>query len=231
MAPRLGRARSPPIVVASAAMAGDARSSTTRPERWICDGEPSERYPVWTARQRRRGVPLAGHPGDLEPRRHPVRRARLAGRAGPLRRLRRSASSRRANTEIIGCFGGYCYLNASVTRILGVRTPGLTPEQMDYSLWGEMEGVPPYSPMPGDDDPSKTDAIQATLGWIFSAPELTDLEADQRQMAELRAARPDFDDHVRRRAGRRGSAATHPSSAACSRSTSTSPTAPPCRSA
>ena len=97
------------------------------------------------------------------------------------------------NTEIVGCFGGYCYLNASVTRILGVRTPGLTPEQMDYSLWGEMEGVPPYQAMPGDDDPSKTDAIQATLGWIFSAPELSDLEADQRNMADLRARRPDFD--------------------------------------
>ena len=108
------------------------------------------------------------------------------------------ASSRRSDTEIIGCFGGYCYLNASVTRILGVRTPGLTPEQMDYSLWGEMPGVPPYQPMAGDDDPSKTEAIQATLGWIFSAPELTDLEADRLRMADLRANRPDFDDDVRR---------------------------------
>ena len=132
-------------------------------------------------------------------------------------------------TEIIGCFGGYCYLNASVTRILGVRTPGLTPEQMDYSLWGEMEGVPPYEAMPGDEDPSKTDAIQATLGWIFSAPELTDLEADQRRMAELRASRPSFDDLSDAELVA-CSAATRQSCAGCSRSTCTSPTAQPSRS-
>src|SRR5687768_11047174 len=29
---------------------------------------------------------------------------------------------------VLGCFGGYCYLNVSVSRILAVRTPGLTPE-------------------------------------------------------------------------------------------------------
>ena len=78
------------------------------------------------------------------------------------------------------------------TRVLGVRTPGLTPEQMDYSFWGEMPGVPPYVPADGDEDPERTEAIQATLGWIFSCPVLTDLEDDQVRMAELRAARPDF---------------------------------------
>jgi pyruvate,water dikinase len=97
------------------------------------------------------------------------------------------------NNEIVGCFGGYGYLNASVSRVLAVRIPGMTPEQMDYSLWGEMPGVPPYEAMDGDEDPSKTEAIQQTLGWVFSAPELTDLEADRLRMAELRANRPDYD--------------------------------------
>jgi phosphohistidine swiveling domain-containing protein len=97
------------------------------------------------------------------------------------------------NNEIVGCFGGYGYLNASVSRVLAVRLPGMTPEQMDYSLWGEMPGVPPYQAMEGDEDPSKTEAIQQTLGWVFSAPDLSDLEADRLKMAELRANRPDFD--------------------------------------
>ena len=109
--------------------------------------------------------------------------------------------------------------------------PASRPEQMDYSLWGEMEGVPPYPAMPGDDDPSKTEAIQATLGWIFSAPELTDLEADREAMAELRANRPDFDDDVRRETWWPGSVATLPSCGGCSPSTCTSRTAPRCRSA
>jgi pyruvate,water dikinase len=172
-------------------MAGDS-TAVDRPERWICDGEPSERYPIWTR----------GNVGEVFP--WPVTPATWSlgviqcsepGWRDALERFgafdQDEFSS--VNTEIIGCFGGYCYLNAAVTRILGVRTPGLTPEQMDYSLWGEMPGVPPYQPMEGDDDPSKTERIQATLGWIFSVPELTDLEADRLRMADLRASRPDFD--------------------------------------
>jgi pyruvate,water dikinase len=162
-----------------------------RPDRWICDGAPSERYPIWTR----------GNVGEVFP--WPVTPATWSlgviqcSEPGWRDALERFGAFDQdefspVNTEIIGCFGGYCYLNASVTRLLGVRTPGLTWEQMDYSLWGEMEGVPAYVAMPGDDDPSKTDAIQATLGWIFSVPELSDLEDDRRKMAELRADRPDF---------------------------------------
>ena len=41
------------------------------------------------------------------------------------------------NLEIVGVFGGYCYLNVSISRIFGVRVPGLTPELVDSSIWGE----------------------------------------------------------------------------------------------
>ena len=174
-------------------MAGDDTQQHDRPERWICDGEPSARYPIWTRGNVGEVFPWPVTPGHVEPRRDPVRRARLARRAGALRRLR----PRRVRAERTPRSSGASAATATSTRpspgSSASARPGLTPEQMDYSLWGEMEGVPPYEPMPGDDDPSKTEAIQATLGWIFSAPELTDLEADQRKMAELRANRPDFD--------------------------------------
>ena len=172
-------------------MAGDDGARAERPERWICDGEPSPRYPVWT-----RGNIGEVFPWPVTPATWSLGVVQCAepGWRDALARFGAFGVEEFSDerTEVIGCFGGYGYLNASVTRILGVRTPGLTPEQMDFSLWGEMAGVPPYAPMPGDDDPSKTEAIQATLGWIFSAPDLTDLEADQRRMVELRAARPDF---------------------------------------
>lgn len=162
-----------------------------RPERWICDGEPSLRYPIWTRGNIGEVFPWPVTPGTWS---LGVTRCAEPGWRDALERFGAfdPAEFSDERTEIIGCFGGYGYLNASVTRILGVRTPGLTPEQMDYSLWGEMAGVPAYDPMPGDDDPSKTEAIQATLGWIFSAPELTDLELDRQRMADLRAARPDL---------------------------------------
>jgi pyruvate,water dikinase len=93
--------------------------------------------------------------------------------------------------EILGCFGGYGYLNVSISRILGVRTPGLTPEQVDYSFWGEMAGVPPYAPLPSDESQRHASRIEETVGWIFSAPELTELVDDRRKSAQLRADRPD----------------------------------------
>ena len=163
-----------------------------RPERWICDTEPSERYPVWTRGNIGEVFPWPVTPATFS---LGVRQAAEPGWRDALVRFGAFDLDEFSpdGNDIVGCFGGYGYLNASVSRVLAVRTPGLTPEQMDYSFWGEMPGVPPYEPREGDDDPSKTAAIQQTLGWIFSAPELTDLDADRSKMAELRAARPDFD--------------------------------------
>jgi pyruvate,water dikinase len=161
------------------------------PERWICDGTPSARFPVYT-----RGNVGEVFPWPVTPATWTlgVIQASEPGWRDALERFGAFVPSEfsSTDTEVIGCFGGYCYLNAAVTRVLAVRTPGLTPEQIDYSLWGEMPGVPPYTPAEGDEDPERTAAVQETLGWIFSCPTLTELEDDQAQMAELRASRPDF---------------------------------------
>ena len=46
----------------------------------------------------------------------------------------------------VGQFGGYLYLNMSLTRIYGVRMPGMTPEMVDFQYFGEMPGIPPDCP-------------------------------------------------------------------------------------
>ena len=46
----------------------------------------------------------------------------------------------------IGCFGGYLYLNMSLTRLYGVRCPGLTPEIVDMQYFGEMAMAELVSP-------------------------------------------------------------------------------------
>lgn len=167
-------------------------SAGGRPERWICDTEPSARYPVWTRGNIGEVFPWPVTPATFS---LGVRQAAEPGWRDALERFGAFDQGEFSDTgnDIVGCFGGYGYLNASVSRILGVRTPGLTPEQIDYSLWGEMPGVPPYEAMDGDEDPRKSERIQQTVGWIFSAPELSDLEADRLRMADLRAARPDLD--------------------------------------
>jgi pyruvate,water dikinase len=100
--------------------------------------------------------------------------------------------------EILGVFGGYCYLNVSVSRIFGVRVPGLTPEMVDYSLFGEQPDVLPYRAAPSDESPEHSARVGETLGWILTTQDLPELAESQQQMEELRAARPDLsklDDH------------------------------------
>ena len=160
-------------------------------DRWIVDDEPSRRYPIYTR----------GNIGEVFPL--PVTPLTWTLGARPCsERGWRDAFARYgafdadefdpASPEIIGCFGGYGYLNVSISRILGVRTPGLTPEQVDYSFWGEMAGVPPYDPQPTDESPAHAERIQKTVEWILTTEDFGELLDDQREMAQLRADRPDF---------------------------------------
>jgi phosphohistidine swiveling domain-containing protein len=50
---------------------------------------------------------------------------------------------------ILGLYGGYCYLNMSFLRVMGVRAPGSSPEAIDHSLFGESD-APPYVARSGD---------------------------------------------------------------------------------
>ncbi len=94
--------------------------------------------------------------------------------------------------EVIGIFGSYCYLNASVIRLFGERAPGMSARTMDEQFFGAMPGIPPYEERPGDVRPDLTEKIGATLGWVLSAPELTDVADDERLVRRLREERPDY---------------------------------------
>jgi len=50
---------------------------------------------------------------------------------------------------IIGLYGGYCYLNLSYLRMMGVRAPGSSAEAIDVSFFGEGD-PPPYAARKGD---------------------------------------------------------------------------------
>ncbi len=160
-------------------------------EQWIVDSAPSRRYPIYT-----RANVGEVFPDPVSPLTATIG---ITGNAEPGWRdalVRFGAFTRDefdpdAN-EIIGVFGGYCYLNVSITRILGVRTPGLSPEAIDYSVWGEQPGVPPYAAQPTDESAERTAAIQETLQWILTTPDLPDLVDDQRELIRLRDARPDL---------------------------------------
>lgn len=95
----------------------------------------------------------------------------------------------------LGVVAGYCYLNASLIRLFGVRAPGLSWEDMDEQFFGALPGVPTYEEQPGDEDLEKTAAIGEVFQWVLSKTRLEDLDeltADKEATEDLRANRPDF---------------------------------------
>jgi pyruvate,water dikinase len=160
-------------------------------DRWIVDSTPSRRHPIYTR----------ANVGEVFP--DPV--TPLTATIGITAEAEpgwRDALARFGafdpdefdpdNNEIIGVFGGYCYLNVSIARILGVRTPGLSPEMIDATFFGTQPGIPPYQPQPTDERPDLTERVGATLQWILTTPDRADLMTEQEAMEALRDARPDL---------------------------------------
>ncbi|HJK98746.1 MAG TPA: PEP-utilizing enzyme [Polyangiaceae bacterium LLY-WYZ-14_1] len=93
---------------------------------------------------------------------------------------------------VIGVFGGYCYLNVSVSRIFGARTPGLSPEAIDLSFFGGYPDVPPYQKRDTDESPKHEAAMGKTLEAIFTADSLPELHEMREKVLKLRGERPDL---------------------------------------
>ena len=157
---------------------------------WVVDNEPSERYPIYTRGNVGEVFPEAVAPLTWSmsgvPEAEPGWRDAFA-RFGAFDEDEFNPDE----IEIMGVFGGYCYLNVSISRIFAVRTPGLTPELMDQTLFGT-SSAPPYQPQPTDEDPSKTARIQQTLQWVLTAEDLPELIDDQRRVEQMVSSRPDL---------------------------------------
>lgn len=92
----------------------------------------------------------------------------------------------------LNVFGGYCYLNASVMRLLGHRGPGMSVADIDSSFFGSAPGVPDFVVKEGYDRPDLTEKIGATFGWVLTAESLPEVAADEEMVDERRAQRPDY---------------------------------------
>jgi len=158
---------------------------------WVVDNEPSTRYPIYTR----------GNVGEVFPDTVAPLSWTMFGRPGAEPGWRDAferfgvfdkSEFNPDELEILGCFGGYCYLNVSISRIFGVRVPGLTPELVDQSIWGEMPGAPPYRALPTDESPQHTARVQKTVEWIFTTPDLPELREDAKRVQAIRDARPDL---------------------------------------
>ena len=94
---------------------------------------------------------------------------------------------------IIGLYGGYCYLNLSYLRMMGVRAPGSSAEAIDVAFFGEGE-PPPYEPRDGDKNIRSSLRILRTVLKALAVDELPEVVADSfRRVASNEARRPALD--------------------------------------
>ena len=115
--------------------------------RWIVEDEPTPRFPIWTRGNAGEVFPNVVTPlgGTIYADAPAIGHRRNLTQMG----LFTDGEVREHGIVVSGIFGGYLYLNMSVFRLMGVRTPGMTPEMSDEQGLG-VSDAPPYRPQRGD---------------------------------------------------------------------------------
>jgi len=159
--------------------------------RWIIEGEIDPRWPINTR----------GNIGEVFPEVLTVLGYELA--VVPAESAWRAAYAELGIAKkgdfgsddpvIIGLYGGYCYLNLSYLRMMGVRAPGSSAEAIDVAFFGE--GNPPaYEPRRGDKSLRSSVRILRTVLGALGTSELPSIVADATtHVAEWEAKRPSLD--------------------------------------
>jgi pyruvate,water dikinase len=154
---------------------------------WVVDDTPSRRYPLYT-----RGNIGEVFPVVVSPLTWPLygSQAELGWRDA----FRKFGAylDRDFGTEpmgILGCYGGYGYLNASYIRVCAVRTPGLTVPDMDRMFFGESD-APPYAAQAGDKSLLASLKVAGTLLKTVGTKSLPELDEDKERVAASVAAIP-----------------------------------------
>ena len=93
---------------------------------------------------------------------------------------------------ILGVFGGYCYINASYVRILGVRAPGGAVENIDALFFGESD-APDYRKRPGDANLRASFRLGRTVLRLLRTKAIPELRNDQVEVDRFVARHPGDD--------------------------------------
>ncbi len=93
---------------------------------------------------------------------------------------------------ILSVFGGYCYINASFVRLLGVRAPGGTVEAIDTTFFGESD-APAYEPGPGHKNKTSSLRLGKTIFRLLGAKEVPGLMDDKASVRVYLAQYPGDD--------------------------------------
>jgi phosphohistidine swiveling domain-containing protein len=161
-------------------------------DTWFGDSEIGERFPAWTR----------GNAADVFPDPFSPLGQSLVLRQGMCTGLRDAYIRIGAldytefeepyRPDLFKVFGGYPYNPLTMTRILGARMPGATPEMIDRAFFDERDEVPPYEHQDWHDSAAHEAKLGASMGWAMSADALPFLDDDKQLAAALREGRPDL---------------------------------------
>ena len=91
-----------------------------------------------------------------------------------------------------GAFGGYMYLNLSLSRVIAVRSPGVSIEESDAVYLGSEGSAPPHTPNKADRSwRASLNAVKFMLG-VLRTKSLDELRDDQRLVAGWKARVPEL---------------------------------------
>ena len=94
--------------------------------------------------------------------------------------------------QIFGNWGAYFYNSMSLSRLMGVRMPGVSVELIDKAYFGDHPGVPPYEPDPRDESPARTEHLGRALEWVMSTDQVPAMDEGVHLSHKVRADRPDL---------------------------------------
>lgn len=158
---------------------------------WPADNEPSERWPIYT-----RGNVGEIYPDVVLPLEWDIagQQSEDGWRAGAkaVGFVLDSDFPADETMTFIGVFGGYAYFNASIMRLLGVRTPGLSVDVIDQQFLGGAD-VPAYSSAKGHSSLASTARMVRTALRTLLAKKTPLVDQMRERSDALIASRPPLD--------------------------------------
>ncbi len=167
-------------------------NNTNSNSEWIGDSTLGERFPAWTR----------GNAADVFPSPFSPLGKDLVLQQGMSTGLRDAYTALGALSynefedpdapDLFKVFGGYVYNPLTLTRILGARMPGASPEMIDKAFFDERDEVPPYEEQPWHQSPVHEARLGESMAWAMSATALPELDADRALARAQREQRPDL---------------------------------------
>lgn len=161
-------------------------------DRWFGDSALGERFPAWT-----RGNAADVFPDPVSPLGRTL--VMDKGMSPGLRdayiqigALSYDEFEDPENPDLFKLFGGYPYNPLTLTRVLGARMPGATPEMIDKAFFDDRDDIPEYQHQAWHDSPKHEAKLGEMMGWAMSTDGLPKLDADKALVRALREQRPDL---------------------------------------